>query len=183
MPLVATLFVVGCAAPLRINDMQVVGSHNSYKQHIDPVLWQVLLNDNPALARGLDYGHLPLTEQLDHGLRLLELDVFYDPYGGRFASPGGHQRLVELGHAAPEDHDPYGRMAAPGFKVLHIENLDYRSSCLTLQLCLTELRAWSEANPRHVPVVITMNAQGGDGRNTETRTPPAIRYSGVDCAR
>ena len=145
MPLVATLFVVGCAAPLRINDMQVVGSHNSYKQHIDPVLWQVLLSDNPALARGLDYGHLPLTEQLDHGLRLLELDVFYDPYGGRFASPGGHQRLVELGHAAPEDHAPSRQIAAPRFQVLHIEKSHHPRRCPTLPLCFTELHAWSQA--------------------------------------
>lgn len=50
-------------------------------------------------------------------------------------------------------------MRAPGFKVLHVQDLDFRSNCLTLALCLDELRRWSEAHPRHLPAVVTMNAK------------------------
>ncbi len=38
-------------------------------------------------ADGIDYGHRPLSEQLDAGARQLEIDVYYDPQGGRYADP------------------------------------------------------------------------------------------------
>lgn len=74
---------------LRFNQIQVLGSHNSYKKAIDPEVMAMLSQSNPEVARSLDYSHLPLTEQLDLGLRQLELDVFYDPQGGRYAGPFG----------------------------------------------------------------------------------------------
>jgi hypothetical protein len=48
-------------------------------------------------------------------------------------------------------------MSKPGFKVLHIQDVDFHSSCLTFKACLTILRDWSRAHPRHVPILITMN--------------------------
>jgi hypothetical protein len=50
-------------------------------------------------------------------------------------------------------------MKAPGFKVLHVQDLDFRSNCATLARCLVELRRWSDAHPRHLPIVVTMNAK------------------------
>lgn len=141
------------AAAVRLNDIQVVGSHNSYKLPIDPALLDVMRQDRPEQALALDYAHLPLREQLDLGLRNLEIDVYHDPEGGRYAAPAG------LSLAASAPYDPAGEMARPGFKVLHIQDLDFRSSCLRLTTCLQEIRDWSAANPVHVPIVITVNAK------------------------
>ena len=100
-----------------------------------------------------------MRDQLDGGLRALELDVVHDPEGGRYASPRGLAWLAERGIAAPRPYDPEGEMKAPGFKVLHVQDLDFRSNCATLARCLGELRRWSDAHPRHLPVVVTMNAK------------------------
>ncbi|HVR29668.1 MAG TPA: phosphatidylinositol-specific phospholipase C1-like protein [Thermoanaerobaculia bacterium] len=149
--------------PLRLNDLQVVGSHNSYKQAIDPALFALLLERrSPERIRPLEYGHPSLTEQLDRGLRKLELDVFHDPEGGRYAAPAGLAWLAERGDGgALRPYDARGEMKAPGFKVLHVQDLDFRSNCLTLYRCLEELRAWSDAHPRHLPIVVSMNAKDG----------------------
>ena len=41
-------------------------------------------------------------------------------------------------------------------KVLHIQDIDYRSTCPTLVGCLGELKAWSDADPGHLPVIINI---------------------------
>lgn len=84
------------SASLRLNDLQVLGSHNSYKAAIDTSLMQILRQRRPETARALDHAYPPLREQLEYGLRSLELDVFHDPKGGRYA-PHGLQ-LVEAGY-------------------------------------------------------------------------------------
>jgi hypothetical protein len=143
---------------LRLNQIQVVGSHNSYKQPIDASLFALFSADQPAVAASLEYGHPPLVEQLERGLRSLELDVFYDPEGGRYAQPGGIARVADAGMAAGPPYDS-SVMLKPGFKVLHVQDLDFRSNCATLRLCLQQLVTWSQSRPNHLPVVVTMNAK------------------------
>ena len=46
-------------------------------------------------------------------------------------------------------------MLQPGFKVLHVQDIDFRSNYLTLTDALVELRCWSEQHPNHLPVIIT----------------------------
>lgn len=58
-------------AHIRINQIQTLGSHNSYKQAIDPSLMKILSIADSATARSLDYAHLPLAKQLDLGMRKL----------------------------------------------------------------------------------------------------------------
>jgi hypothetical protein len=147
------------SASLRLNDLQVLGSHNSYKAAIDTSLMQILRQRRPETARALNYAHPPLREQLEYGLRSLELDVFHDPKGGRYATPHGLQLVEERGRPPGPPYDPNGRMETPGFKVLHVQGLDFRSNCLTFRRCLETVRAWSEAHPRHLPVIITLNAK------------------------
>jgi hypothetical protein len=140
---------------LRLNQLQVIGSHNSYKRAIDAPLLRLMAAANSD-ANALDYAHPPLVEQLDLGLRGLELDVFYDPEGGRYAEPQGLELQRRMGFP-PAAYDPHGKMQTPGFKVLHITDVDFRSNCPTLDDALTELREWSERHPGHLPVVVTMN--------------------------
>jgi hypothetical protein len=147
----------GCAqgwmdANLAMNDILTVGVHNSYHLRAAPPVLALIKGAAPTRWQGLDYEHEPLTAQLDDGARALELDLVYDPQGGRFAHPAG-ARLAHL----PEDPAYVAAMSAPGFKVLHIQDIDYRSNCLTFIQCLTEIRVWSRAHPRHTPILITMN--------------------------
>ena len=51
-----------------INKIQVIGSHNSYKQAIDPSLFQLIKQADSSLARHIDYSHISLSDQLSLGL-------------------------------------------------------------------------------------------------------------------
>jgi len=132
---------------LRLNDIQVLASHNSYHVEPEPTLLDALRGVIGEEADGLQYTHLPLSQELDHGVRQVELDVFVDtPEGGHYASP----KLVPLLGLEPVDP----RLSELGLKVFHVQEVDYRSSCPTFVSCLEELRDWSDAHPNHVPVVI-----------------------------
>jgi hypothetical protein len=50
-------------------------------------------------------------------------------------------------------------MQQPGFKVFHVQEVDYASTCLTFTACLTEVRDWSLDNPDHVPILILVEAK------------------------
>jgi membrane-associated phospholipid phosphatase len=142
--------------PLKLNDMTAVGTHNSYKLAVpaEELAAMVAVSGPPAL--GLDYGHRPLNEQLDLGARQLELDVVRDPKGGRFARP-----RTALGRGIVGTPAFTQAMAAPGYKVMHMPDVDFRSSCLTFVECLTAVRTWSKAHPSHVPILILINAKEG----------------------
>lgn len=142
-----------------MNEIQVLGSHNSYKAAMDTALMRMLERENPEQAQALDYAHPPLTQQLKAGLRSLELDVYYDPKGGRYAAPHGIDLMAQQEAAPDRPVDPEGVMGAPGFKVLPVQDIDFRSNCLTLQRCLQAVRQWSAAHPHHVPIIITINAK------------------------
>src|SRR6187455_704952 len=139
---------------LKMNQTQVIGSHNSYKIGIEKVLMDMILSESPE-AIALDYTHIPITEQLDLGLRGLEIDVVHDPEGGRFAHPKGLEMLKAQGVEAK----PYNTeaMKDPGFKVLHVPDIDFRSHCQTFKVCLSDIRAWSKSHSNHLPIIITIN--------------------------
>lgn len=140
--------------PLKMNQTQVIGSHNSYKIGIEKPLLDLIVAERPE-AIGLDYAHVPITEQLDLGLRSLEIDVVYDPKGGQFAHPKGIEMLRSQGVAAlPYDSEA---MSQPGFKVLHVPDIDFRSHCPTFTGCLSDVREWSLAHSDHLPIIITIN--------------------------
>lgn len=126
------------ASDLRLNEIQVLGSHNSYKLAMLADNFSALGEADPDLAASLEYAHLPLDAQLDLGIRKLELDVFFDPDGVLF---------------------PGVAVSGSRFPVLHVQNLDDRSSCADLLSCLTEIRGWSGRNAGHVPVFISFNAK------------------------
>jgi len=156
---------------LRLNDVQVLGSHNSYKAAIDASLMRILRDRRPELARALEYAHPPLDEQLNAGLRNLELDVFHDPNGGRYADPYGLRLVAEQGLPPGPPYDPKDLMERPGLKVLHVQDLDFRSNCLTFRRCLRTVKQWSDAHPSHLPIVITLNAKD-DTLDLPEATPP-----------
>lgn len=106
------------ADELRIDQLQLKGSHNSY--HRAPRL---------ALTRRFRYSHASLARQLSSlGVRHLELDVRYTPHG---------------------------------LRVAHAPIIDGRTSCSSFLRCIQEVRSWSLATPRHVPVFVFVQPKDG----------------------
>jgi hypothetical protein len=150
---------LGRDGALKLNQIQLIGTHNSYHAGIAPSesrLWKIR-----ALSawEGLDYKHEPLTQQLDGGVRQIELDIFADSEGGRYAHPAGLE-MVAAAHLPPDPpFDPEGLMMRPGFKVMHVQDLDFRSVCQPFKTCLEEVRAWSRAHPGHIPIFILIETK------------------------
>ncbi len=157
---IASPVVSGPPPPIRLNQIQVIGTHNSYHAGLTPAVGNLLRQKNPKAFDELDYSHPALTRQLDSGVRQLELDIYADTQGGRFAHPFG---AAMAGKDAPP-FDPDGVMRRPGFKVLHLQDIDYVSNCQPFVACLAEVRAWSQAHPGHDPLFILV----------ETKTQPPI---------
>lgn len=158
------LFFAPCVAQqntVRLNQIQVIGTHNSYHAGIAPnemALWQAKA---PKEFEGLEYKHAPLDAQLDAGVRQIELDVYADAKGGLYADPLA-PHLIAAAHLNPDaPFDPAGQMKNPGFKVLHVQDIDYRSTCMTFTGCLGVVRRWSDAHPRHLPVFILVETKQG----------------------
>jgi hypothetical protein len=142
----------GHGPQVRLNEIQVLASHNSYHVEPEPTLFAALRSSLGAAADGLEYTHRPLATELDAGVRQIELDVFVDdPAGGRYASPV-LVRALGLAQVDPA-------FAEPGLKVFHIQEVDYRSTCTAFVDCLTQVRDWSDAHPGHLPVTIQIEAK------------------------
>lgn len=166
----------------KINEIQVIGTHNSYAIPADaramalmaPKLAAMyaamtrqlpedrraaLAEEHPAgisdPALSLDYVQMPLEAQLRMGVRSIELDLHPDPAGGLYADPLPYRQLREQGarDLAPIDTDA---LSQPGMKVLHVADLDFRSQCPRLRDCLSLMRRWSDGNPDHSPVFVLL---------------------------
>lgn len=157
---------------LPMNAIQVVGTHNSYKMAIAPNEFALVRAAAPKVADTLDYGHVALIRQLDDGARQLELDIVNDPGpGGLYATPLGRKMVKD---PAPYDLAPLRR---PGFKVMHVPDIDYRSVCPLFTGCLAEIRAWSRAHPEHVPILILLNL-----KEDSLKIPGAVQVAPFDAA-
>lgn len=132
---------------LRLDQAQVLGSHNSYHGRPYKAVLDELAKLDKATALGLDYEHAPLPEQFDLGVRQIELDVYADPDGGKYADLG---LAKQLGVKVPENPD----WNEPGFKVIHQAGIDNNSTCVTFVECLQLVKTWSDAHPGHVAMQV-----------------------------
>jgi hypothetical protein len=155
------LALAASAQDLKLTDIQIIGSHNSYHSGISPNEMVNLRKLNPRAAEALDYRHPALKVQLDAGVRQLEIDVYADTKGGLFANPLGPSLAAKAGLPPDPPFDPSGIMKKPGFKVLHVQDIDYRSNCEPFVACLAEIRAWSKAHPGHLPVFVLVENKDG----------------------
>ncbi len=139
---------------LKLNDLVAVGTHNSYKLALPDAVLAMMRAAAPDRVNEIDYQHRPLSEQLDAGARQIEIDVYSDPLGGRFLHPAALR-------AAGVTLDParLAALAEPGFKVMHVQDLDVLSACVTLRDCLGVVRRWSIAHPDHAPIMLMFNAK------------------------
>ncbi|HEY2007700.1 MAG TPA: Ca2+-dependent phosphoinositide-specific phospholipase C [Rhizomicrobium sp.] len=146
-------------ANLKLNQIQLVGTAESYKLRPSPSMLGLIRMGSAEDARELDFAEPSIASQLDLGARSLEFDVAYDPKGGLYAHPAGALMAMEL-MSDQYVHD----MSQPGFKVIHILDIDFNSSCMTLVKCLQGVAAWSRAHPDHLPIVIGI-------RSNDDKTP------------
>jgi len=158
----ASLLVAGCSDnskdaqvnALRMNQLQYLGTHNSY--HIQPKadILELLLSFIPDDAPTWEYTHVPLTQQFEEqGIRQIELDVFDDPEGGLYADHPVRTLFMEPAASG------VAALNEPGLKVLHVQEVDYETTCYTFVLCLEEIRAWSDANPGHLPIMVLVETK------------------------
>ncbi len=136
-----------------LNEIQVIGSHNSYHVIPRPTLLGAFIGIDPE-ALQWEYTYPPLDEQFEtQGIRQIELDVFADPDGGLYAD-----RLA-LGLIGEDVASGEPALDEPGFKVLHVQHADFETTCLTFVSCLETVRDWSDANPGHVPIMILVETK------------------------
>ena len=139
------------ANEMRLNHIQIIGTHNSY--HIEPqkeILAALNSMHHEDLSFSLQYTHPSMREQLGiQNIRHLELDVFYDPEGNHYSKRKG---LELVGIHAPKIPE----LSLPGFKVLHIQDLDFLTQCILLTKCLQDIKKWSDENPQHLPIFINI---------------------------
>ena len=116
---------------LKINQLQYLGSHNSYRIKTDQGILDFLLNIAHLLPAEynpveLDYTHVPLREQLtQYGIRQLELDLFLDQQGGLYYNRKGNAFYDK------DEASGIPELLEPGIKVLHIADIDFNSHQLT----------------------------------------------------
>ncbi len=154
-----------------LNRLQFIGTHNSY--HIAPSakLRSLIETLAPGQGQALDYSHRPLTQQLEVlGVRQIELDLFNDPQGGLFSNPLSSRLPGE----ATQKVDPLWK--SPGFKVFHSPDFDQNTTVVTLRLALRELRAWSQRNPHHEPVMMLLELKN---ESFSAASPPPFDQSAL----
>jgi hypothetical protein len=118
--LIAIILFCGCAlaqsdGDVRMNQIQVIGTHNSYHSGFAPSAAKLWQQKNPKQFAGLDYRHPSLTSQLDAGVRQIEIDIFADTKGGLYAHPYGETLIAQAGLPADPPFDPQHLMEKPGF--------------------------------------------------------------------
>jgi hypothetical protein len=161
------LIIFLCAnvhAQLRLNQIQVIGSHNSYHSGLAPSEGAWLLKLNPKSSAALDYRHPALDVQLSRGVRQVEIDIYADVEGGRYAHPANLKFVSDMGLLADPPFDPGGLFLKPGFKVIHAQDIDYRSNCQPFTGCLDVILNWSKAHPGHLPIFVLIETKEGRTR-------------------
>lgn len=144
---------------LKINQIQVIASHNSYRKRTYPPLFDYLKGLSAILPADLnpeswDYEHLPFEQQFNnYNVRGLEIDVSPDPNGGYYYNRGGNSFVGE----PTESNVP--QLLQPGFKVFHVADLDYETHYYTFVEALQAIKQWSDANPNHIPLFINVETK------------------------
>lgn len=124
---VFTEFEIDDSDQVRFNDMQFIGTHNSYKLKASLISKMVnhftaTVIDKKDDASLYDYVFEPVSDQLNNGIRSFELDLLSKTNGD--------------------------------FVCSHHAIFDNASSCLNFEMAVKELKLWSDANPEHMPITV-----------------------------
>jgi hypothetical protein len=141
---------------LKINQLQYLGSHNSYRYKTDEDIFQFIEGIAHLLPSEfdpveLDYTHIPIQDQFTYyGVRQIELDLYLDMQGGLYYNRKGYA-LVDKSEASG-----IPSLLEPGIKVLHIPDIDFNSHHLTFKETLQDIKEWSDRYPQHIPIYILL---------------------------
>jgi hypothetical protein len=163
-----------CENEVRLNQIQVIGSHNSYHAGLGLHEMELLRARNPKAADALSYSHPALDIQLNDGVRQIELDIYADSKGGLYSHPAWPKMMADAGIARDPDFDPQHVFDKPGFKVMHVQDLDYRSNCQPFLECLQTVRRWSKAHSGHLPIFILIETKESRDRPDFMTQPEAF---------
>ena len=136
-----------------MNHIQVIGTHNSYHREISLSEREIFEKYIPS-PQNYYYSHSSLPNQLSkQAVRSLELDLHSDEQGGLYYPPIIWTLSNLTNASTPFDGTV---LLKPGIKVFHVTDFDPNSVCHTFVDCLTQLKAWSNENKRHVPILIDL---------------------------
>lgn len=144
---------------LKINQIQTLGSHNSYHKRANKLVLNFLKGFNGIAPKDfkpkdLDYAHEPLYVQLDSfNLRSFEIDIYADPKGGQFYKRKKNNLLGKPKASKIE------ALKEPGFKVMHIPDIDYNTYYFTFKSMLQDFKKWSDAHPDHLPIYLLIECK------------------------
>ena len=144
---------------LKINQIQTIGSHNSYHIRANKFVLRFLKGLAAILPKeynpkDLDYAHEPLFTQLDSfHLRSFEIDVYADPNGGHFYKRKKNNLLGK------PKISKITALKEPGFKVMHIPDIDYNTHYFTFKSMLSDFKKWSDSHPNHLPIYIMIECK------------------------
>ncbi|KAF2266531.1 hypothetical protein CC78DRAFT_542489 [Lojkania enalia] len=141
------------ASSLRMSQIQVIGTHNSYHREIIHAERDVFEKYVPN-PTGYYYSHSDLHNQLEYqAVRSFELDLHPDDEGGLYYPPAIWRLSNLTANETPFDGEI---LKKPGIKIFHVTDFDPGSVCHTFIDCLTDLKAWSDAHRNHLPVLIDL---------------------------
>lgn len=104
---------------VKLNEITVIGTHNSYQRYHES-------EESSGCGLGEETGKpITLSDQLDAGLRNLEIDV--------------ETTVDETG---------------THFVCMHSPLLDMATNCYSFEKALEEIAVWSDNNPGHLPITI-----------------------------
>lgn len=162
---------------LKINQIQIIATHNSYHKLTDPAVLRFLrfmyaigLLPRDLDPKGIDYTKDSLSVQLGkYGVHGLEMDVWNDPEGGHF-----YYRHAKA-YAWKRTASGIEALKQPGFKMLHIPDFDFISTNWTFKDGLDEIKRWSDANPEHLPVFINVETETDAPGNIAPQIPGLVK--------
>jgi hypothetical protein len=171
---------------LKLNEIQIIASHNSYHLKTDPAVfnWLKSLDSLGVLPSNLDpddldYTHETYENQFNlYNIRGLEIDIFNDPQGGQYYYRAG--KYLSGGNASSNNPD----LNLPGFKVLHIVDFDFNSHHTTFKQTLEAIYNWSVSHPNHLPIFINIETNEESAAALLPTVPnltPTIPYDASAC--
>ena len=155
---------------LHVNDLLSIGTHNSYKTAIPDAEMAQLRARSSRAAIVLDYSHRPWRKS-STTVRAGWSSMSTTTAGRTLRRSAGPRSLGQGLDAAVT-----AELAKPGFKVMHIPDVDFRSTCIRFVTCLQTIKAWSDAHPDHIPIAILINAKddnplGAGGARSRSSMP------------
>ncbi len=115
---------------IKFNELRFVATHNSYQTPATDEYKELYYNISELTlglvkAEAAEFWSQTLTQQLNCGIRSLEIDI--------------------------ETFDRDGEIS---FTCMHSPCIDMTTSCYDFALAMKEIRMWSDNNPNHLPITI-----------------------------